>query len=148
MKQVVNKLQARRLRDLGYTDPCLYHYNGDELFWNINETKDGLDIFNSYNKQFKDEIDPMYIDAPNVSDVLLWFNQKYQIELQVTHATWKEGQLYYKFNVYDISNPYNIGLEGLTLIHQDIEKYYPIDDAYLAGISYVLFNVIKNKKAK
>ena len=121
MKQV-NKLQARRLRDLGYTDPCLYHYNGDELFWNINESKDGIDIFNSYNKQFKDEIDPMYIDAPNVSDVMLWFNQKYQIELQVTHSIWKEGQLYYKFNVYDISNPYNIGLEGLTLIHQDIKN--------------------------
>lgn len=140
---------ARLLKEEGFNEPCWNSYfrtaEGKEVL-----RRAGVS-FNKYNDTFYCEPYHMgdkgrvyyYILAPNISDVVMWLYEKYNIWVECYWDTVnikEENELNWYFavsRVGDIESP-NIGSRDLNL-----EFKFPIE-SYEAAIEYVLNNLIKD----
>lgn len=121
---------AKKLKEKGFKEECLCHYIGNDLVYNIESPIANNQLWFSHNK-FDNIWHRDNYDAPTISQVLKWLikEKKLHIVIGVWGRTWG----------YDI-----IELIGGRSLHwtaycEDIKSY---DDAALAGIEYVLDNLI------
>lgn len=113
---------AVKLKEKGFDEPCYgyYHCNGGNDSFELCGNGD-CDFLNSKNKH--------RIAAPTISQVLKWLRNTYNLHVE----TYPCGLGMWKFLVTNI-----ITLEERALC----DKYTSSEQAEIAGISYVLDNLI------
>lgn len=113
---------AIKLKEKGFNEPCYgyYHRDGGDDSFELCGNGD-CDFLNSKNKH--------RIAAPTISQVLKWLRNTYNLHVE----TYPCGLGMWKFLVTNITT-----LEERALC----DKYMSSEQASLAGISYVLDNLI------
>ena len=113
---------AVKLKEKGFDEPCYgyYHCNGGNDSFELCGNGD-CDFLNSKNKH--------RIAAPTISQVLKWLRNTYNLHVE----TYPCGLGMWKFLVTNITT-----LEERALC----DKYTSSEQAAIAGISYVLDNLI------
>lgn len=113
---------AIKLKEKGFNEPCYgyYHRDGGDDSFELCGNGD-CDFLNSKNKH--------RIAAPTISQVLKWLRNTYNLHVE----TYPCGLGMWKFLVTNITT-----LEERALC----DKYTSSEQASLAGISYVLDNLI------
>lgn len=125
---------AVKLKDKGFNEPCLgWYYPAEVCGFDYKTTI----VFNNSayrGSNYKDMLvshkDEKYIDAPTISQVMKWLREEKKIHIVID---FDGGMGWY----------YQIALYGLTTYEKESEhKYNSYEQAALAGISYVLDNLI------
>lgn len=150
MKEFVPFKISKKLKEKGFKEKCLAYYDVDDnvgLLYNMQYTDytspcQYTDLLKSHNT---DEAvvsldDSEYcIDAPTISQVLKWLREEKEIEIVIepidTNTVFMGGEKYI-LSIY-------INRKRYYKIHHDkIDKYVQWEEAALAGIEYVLNNLI------
>jgi hypothetical protein len=126
---VVNFEIAKKLKEKGFNYPCIGHYVNNQLY------------IAHYQNAFHSDNDES-VDAPTISQVLKWVRKEKKISIEVgIHYSLK-----WVCGIYDFSDD---GIADFTQYsNNDIDDtiyilYESYEQAALAGIEYVLDNVIK-----
>lgn len=117
---------SQKLKEKGFNEPCYgyYHLNGgDDSFEFCGN--DSFDFLNSLNR--------FRIAAPFISQVLKWLRE--ETKINVNMRLYKENGWYYTIQNYKGEPLYS------QLTNTD-ELYPSYEEAVLAGIEYVLNNLI------
>lgn len=132
---------ALKLREKGFKEECIAYYHTDgELLYNRDQYRGGnyKSLLRSYNSLPKNPIGCEQIDAPTISQVLKWLRE--------------EKEIYIECFLYD--GTYSYFIKSITQICKDDlfheclnedttdEEYTTYEQASLAGIEYVLDNLI------
>ena len=114
---------AKKLKEKGFDYPCIGHYVNNQLY------------IAHYQCAFHSDKDESF-DAPTISQVLKWLRTNHGIHVRAD--LWRKGWYFDVINYeYDESwNEYKV-----TTKYQS-KDYKSYDDAMLAGIEYVLNNLI------
>ena len=127
MEDFVTYELAVKLKEKGFKEECLCHYIGEDLVYNIESPIAKNQLWFSHNK-----FDNIWlrdnIDAPTISQVLKWLRSQ-EISVEPLSTPYNDWKCYIK----------NKG-EIVTMISGD--KYKTYENAALAGIDYVLDNLI------
>ena len=118
---------ALKLKEKGFRMPCIAHYcclDGNILKFNIT-----TDCIRGSNVKCLNGENNIYTDAPIISQVLKWLRNTHNLHVE----TYPCGLGMWKFLVTNI-----ITLEERALC----DKYTSSEQAEIAGISYVLDNLI------
>lgn len=141
--EFVNFNLAKKLKDLGFNEPCIYAYC-EKGGWNMYTQKhepityilrtDGNPFGTYYtgkkwNKEYKTNKNKIQCSAPTISQVLKWLrdDKKIYVTVNVEREDWFEYKI-----VQTIKNTRCTGNH----------VYETYDDAMLTGIEYVLDNLI------
>jgi hypothetical protein len=132
----VSKNLALKLKEKGFDKPCFGYYfiedkNENNLHKNITC---GGDVKNCLRKLS----DEKHIDAPTIEQVLEWLREEKYINFGIFPYTYTAG-VYYNLNLIWKINP-DIKFEVEDYIVNIPYKTY--DDACIAGIEYVIENLI------
>jgi hypothetical protein len=132
----VDKQLALKLKEKGFDKPCFGYYfiedkNENNLHKNITC---GGDVKNCLRKLS----DEKHIDAPTIEQVLEWLREEKYINFGIFPYTYTAG-VYYNLNLIWKINP-DIKFEVEDYIVNIPYKTY--DDACIAGIEYVIENLI------
>lgn len=119
---------AVKLKEKGFNKECLCYYIGEDLFYNIESPIANNQLWFSHNK-FDNIWHRDNYDAPTISQVLKWLRNTYNLHVE----TYPCGFGMWKFLVTNITT-----LEERALC----DKYTSSEQADLAGIEYVLDNLI------
>lgn len=130
---------AKKLKEKRYRELCLAYYtNDDTLYYNYSHKAGASykDCYLSHNLMPKDSVSGKFIDAPTISEVLDWLRTNHGIHVRAD--LWRKGWYFDVINYeYDESwNEYKV-----TTKYQS-KDYKSYDNAMLAGIEYVLDNLI------
>ena len=118
---------ALKLKEKGFRMPCIAHYcclDGNILKFNIT-----TDCIRGSNVKCLNGENNIYTDAPTIPQVLKWLRNTYNLHVE----TYPCGLGMWKFLVTNITT-----LEERALC----DKYTSSEQAAIAGISYVLDNLI------
>ena len=118
---------AIKLKEKGFRMPCIAHYcclDGNILKFNIT-----TDCIRGSNVKCLNGENNIYTDAPIISQVLKWLRNTYNLHVE----TYPCGLGMWKFLVTNITT-----LEERALC----DKYTSSEQAAIAGIEYVLDNLI------
>ena len=125
---------AKKLKEKGFKDECFAYYlpNNSELCYNIIHYRGVIvtDCLNSFNSCIDGGDTSDYIDAPTIDQVLEWLR--------------KEKSLYIRLSVYWIGWCFDITDMNPNdkFIYGSECEYQKFEQAALAGINYVLNNLI------
>jgi hypothetical protein len=126
---IVNFELAQKLKEKGFRKPCILYYNSDKVRTWFNEP----DIAKNFVPTTLGDDDVL---APTISQVLKWLREEKKISIEPgIHWTLKWMCGIYGLND-DISDFTQRNNDGFIL-------YDSYEQALLAGIEYVLDNVIK-----
>ena len=118
---------ALKLKEKGFRMPCIAHYcclDGNILKFNIT-----TDCIRGSNVKCLNGENNIYTDAPTIPQVLKWLRNTYNLHVE----TYPCGLGMWKFLVTNITT-----LEERALC----DKYTSSEQAAIAGIEYVLDNLI------
>lgn len=133
---------AKKLKEKGFREECIATYDIEDKEFDFNNyilrvayqmnvtAKDCLRVFN--------DSDGGIIDAPTISQVLKWLREEKKIfvVIAVNPTLSTKDKIAYYYQVYSNSN-------GVTSdYHESEECYITFEEAALAGIEYVLDNLI------
>lgn len=128
---------AKKLKEKGFNEECLCHYIDEDLIYNIESPITNNQLWFSHNK-FNNIWHKDNVDAPTVSQVLKWLIDKKNIYI--------ETFLYNRKYSYLIKSTTKICEDDLfhECLNDDTsdDEYEDPKDAMLAGIKYVLDNLI------
>lgn len=141
MKDFVPFGLAIKLREKGFREDCIAYYHTDgELLYNSDEYRGGdyRSLLMSYNSLPKNPIGCEQIDAPTIHQVLNWLREEKNmyIEMFLYNRTYS----YFVKSITKISEDDHFH-QCLNEDTTDIE-YETYEDAALAGIEYVIDNLI------
>ena len=111
---------AVKLKEKEFDCSCIGHYVNNQLY-----ITHYLNAFHSD----KDES----LDAPTISQVLKWLREEKKIYIMVDRSFSVRGWHYYIIDDDDFENP----------IQQEVEHNRCYEQAAIAGIEYILDNLIK-----
>lgn len=135
MEDFVNFSIAKKLKEKGFDYPCIGHYVNSQLY-----IAHYLNAFHSD----KDES----LDAPAISQVLKWLRREKKIHIEpcilADADTDADGKVineftYWSFSIMSIATGDMIYFE---YEHIDDKRFNSCEEAALAGIKYVLDNLI------
>lgn len=124
---------AVKLKKKRFDKPCFAYYTNDDTLylnhsWKAGENYSGCLL--SHNLMHKDSVSGKFVDAPTISQVLKWLREEKKIHIVID---FDGGMCWY----------YQIALYGLTTYEKESEhKYNSYEQAALAGIEYVLDNLV------
>lgn len=135
MKDYISYELAVKLKEKGFKEECLCHYIGEDLYYNIESPIANKQLWFSHNKYDNIWHRENY-DAPTISQVLKWLMKEKAIHIEVT--LWDKGWYckVWAYEYYEEDNEYSVKQEYQS---KDFSSY---EDAALAGIEYVLNNLI------
>lgn len=119
---------AKKLKEKGFKEECLCHYIGDNLVYNIESPIANNQLWFSHNK-FDNIWHRDNYDVPTIPQVLKWLRdeKKYVVMICVT----------YEGNYYWVTRSLEKEIQKLAK-----DEYISYEEAALAGIEYVLDNLI------
>lgn len=138
---------AKKLKEKGFNVPCIYAYC-EHGGWNKYTQKrepityilrtDGNPFGTYYtgknwNKEYETNKNKIQCSAPTISQVLKWLREEKKIYIMVDRSFSVRGWHYYIIDDDDFENP----------IQQEVEHNRCYEQAAIAGIEYVLDNLIK-----
>lgn len=129
---------AKKLKEKGFREECLCHYIGEDLVYNIESPIANNQLWFSHNK-FDNIWHRDFVDAPTISQVLKWLRKEKEIYCL---PYFEQG---IDMWLYAICKP-AYGCEYPEFISES--DYDTYEQAALAGIEYVLDNLINNLKYK
>ena len=136
MEDIVSFELAKKLKEKGFREKCLHHYNNNDIL-KENYSK----CYCSANNIFTDNT----VDAPTISQVLKWLREKNKIFVSV-NICWcfeDEGHPFFEVKEPIFKGYYSSVYFLKDLAKQDTYKsdnYDSFEQAALAGIEYVLNN--------
>lgn len=140
-----------KLREKGFREECIAYYHTDgELLYNRDQYRGGnyKSLLRSYNSLPKNPIGCEQIDAPTISQVLKWLREKKKIHIEpcilADADTDADGKVikeftYWSFSIVSIATGDMIYFE---YEHIDDMRFDSYEQAALAGIEHVLYNLI------
>lgn len=120
---------AKKLKDKGFREECLYHYpcsGGDYAYANCCP---GDDVNTDYLYQCNNKDSDRLIDAPTISQVLKWLRDEKGIHVCIALGEFSDW-------MYDVSR---IDGNMFCKAEDDFKSY---EQATLAGVNYCLDNLI------
>lgn len=133
MEDFVSFEIAKKLKEKGFIELCLACYIDDTLYYNYSNKNRVCykDCYLSHNLMPECSVSDKFVDAPTISQVLEWLRKEKKIYLELVIVV--DGE--YMCDIYKIDvRP--IKCLGST------EYLKTYEDAALAGIEYVLDNLI------
>ena len=128
---------AKKLKEKGFKEKCLCHYIGGDLIYNIESPIAYNQLLFSHN-QFTNIWHRDNIDAPTISQVLMWLRNERKIHIQI----WANacGYIYIICDIPEegASDIYNSDYFGPN----EGGAWDTYENCILAGIEYVLDNLI------
>lgn len=125
---------SKKLKEKGFQEECLCHYVGVDLVYNIESPIANNQLWFCHNKYDNIWHRDNY-DAPTISQVLKWFRDEKKIFIEV-----------YMYNNHYLWEIYNTEIVDVDMTQKSEkyseEEYLTYEDAALAGIEYVLDNLI------
>lgn len=123
---------AKKLKEKGFDELCLAYYtNDDTLYYNYSHKPGACykDCYLSHNLMPKDSVSGKFADAPTTLQVLKWLREekKIYVLIEVEYEDWFE---------YKIVQT----IKGIR--RSSTRVYETFEEAVLAGIEYVLNNLI------
>lgn len=128
---------AKKLREKGFREECIAYYHTDgELLYNRDQYRGGnyKSLLRSYNSLPKNPIGCEQIDAPTISQVLKWL-RKEKIYIVPTFCVDQNDNGYWDFRLIST-------MDGMLIYDEIKNRYNSYEQAALAGIEYVLNNLI------
>lgn len=150
MEDFVTFELAVKLKEKGFIELCLAYYtNDDTLYYNYSHKQGPCyrDCYLSHNLMPKDSVSGKFIDAPTTSQVLKWLREEKKIHINVSiyrdTSEDADGRIIEEwcFWNWDIQNCDS----GDVLQDGDDIEYESYEQAALAGIEYVLDNLIQKE---
>ena len=130
---------AKKLKEKEYKESCLAYYtNDDTLYYNYSHKAGAnyIDCYLSHNLMPKDSVSGKFVDAPTVSQALDWLRTNHGIHVRAD--LWRKGW-YFDVISYEYDESWN---EYKVITKYQSKDYKSYDDTMLAGIKYVLDNLI------
>lgn len=143
--EFINKQLALKLKEKGFNRPCFGWYyintpsgrNEGELILNTSKTRGVAyeDLLCSHNENFIEYVDN-YVDAPTIEQTLKWLREEKKIYVGILYMPKidKKNDFYF-LSIHKIGN-----LE--SPIYNGDTHYFSYEDAALAGIEYVINNLL------
>ena len=128
---------AKKLREKGFREECIAYYHTDgELLYNRDQYRGGnyKSLLRSYNSLPKNPIGCEQIDAPTISQVLKWLREE-KIYIVPTFCVDQNDNGYWDFRLIST-------MDGMLIYDEIKNRYNSYEQAALAGIEYVLNNLI------
>ena len=136
---------AKKLKEKGFRYSCIANYSNGVLLYNDSQfrgssVKECLKSFNTLN-----DIEDIYvglkncIDTPTIFQVLKWLREKKRIDVVVYPID--ASTLYMGGEKYILS-VYVEAKRDFKIHHDGVDKYVSYEKAALAGIEYVIDNLI------
>lgn len=114
MEEFVTFEIAKKLKEKGFRDKCYKHYYPDSPDWFLSSYLE----CNNYSD---------YVDAPTISQVLKWLREEKKYHICIGY----DGVYSYEI----------VGIEDCEFVAAE-DSYDTYEEAALAGIEYILNNVI------
>lgn len=136
MEDLVTFEIAKKLKEKGFREECLYHYpNCGEDYAEANyiHGDDRFDINTDYLYQCNNN-DSYLIDAPTISQTLKWLREKHSIHISTKPYNCEDGTMW----LYEIRK-FN---KCIIFVIANRTGFVKEEQAVLAGIEYVLDNLI------
>lgn len=139
----VTKLQAKRLKQLGYNrDVTAYYLENKARLLNkmLFETHVSEDWNHNKNgSQYRKETDPLYpfISAPTLDEVIEWLREKHNIIITIELIQLIKNTNNYDYYVYFPNKPIDCGNK---------DRYSKIEHAKREAISKAIKYILKNDK--
>lgn len=127
---------AKKLKEKGFREECFArYYCSDKAYFGRNSYHpDTGSVFYCYNND--EDLSRFYIDAPIISQVLKWLRKERNLHIDV--GVYPNG-----WNFFCCScEKHNNGKFGDYNIYETLEMHNSYELAALAGIEYVLDNLI------
>lgn len=129
---------AKKLKEKGFREECLLHYTDTGfLFCNSIDTYDRpnqeLD-YSDFRKCFNNGNSIGLVDAPTLSQALKWFREE-KIYIVPTFCVDQNDSGYWDFRLIST-------MDGMLIYDEIKNRYNSYEQAALAGIEYVLNNLI------
>lgn len=122
---------AKKLKEKGFKEECLYHYIEDDLVDNIGSPITNNQLWFSHNRfdniWYRDNY-----DAPTISQVLKWLREDKKIHINTDIRF--DGYWFFDVWIIEENNVREAGFDNID--------YPSYEEAALAGIKYVLDNLI------
>lgn len=122
---------AKKLKEKGFIELCLACYIDDTLYYNYSNKNRVCykDCYLSHNLMPECSVSDKFVDAPTISQVLKWLREekKIYVLIEAEYEDWFEYKI-----VQTIK-----GIRGSST-----RVYETFEEAVLAGIEYVLDNLI------
>lgn len=139
MKEFVPFEISKKLKEKGFKEKCLAYYTKDSNFYyNTSYGQDVENAFKSFNSR-PNHLCGKRIDAPTISQVLKWLREEKEIDIDIypidANTVFMGGEKYI-LSIYINRKRY------YKIHHDNIDKYVQWEEAALAGIEYVLNNLI------
>lgn len=125
---------AKKLVFKGFNDPCIAHYYEGFLRYNTKYpfALTAEELLVSHNSEYT------FVDAPTISQVLDWLRKEKKILVVAAPAfLYKAAVYFWQCGIYEISL-----LPNAIPWHKFINNQKSYESAILAGIEYVIDNVI------
>lgn len=152
MEDFVNFSIAKKLKEKGFREPCLGWYYPFEVCGFDYKTSIVFNNSAYRGSNYKDMLvshkDEKYIDVPTISQVLKWLREEKKIHIEpcilADADTDADGKVineftYWSFSIMSIATGDMIYFE---YEHIDDKRFNSCEEAALAGIKYVLDNLI------
>lgn len=131
MEDFVSFEIAKKLKEKGFIELCLACYIDDTLYYNYSNKNRVCykDCYLSHNLMPECSVSDKFVDAPTISQVLKWLREekKIYVLIEVEYEDWFE---------YKIVQT----IKGIR--RSSTRVYETFEEAVLAGIEYVLDNLI------
>ena len=155
MCEFVNFSIAKKLKEKGFKEKCLAYYDIDDNVGLLHNTQYGdeyspyqyTDLLQSHNTDttvVQPDDSENCCDAPTISQVLKWLREEKEIFIRVTlsydYSTDADGEqvdrwTFWLFEVFSVGS-------GSLIYTEEISEYDSFELAALAGIEYVIDNLI------
>lgn len=129
MEDFVSFEIAKKLEEKGFKEKCLCHYIRNDLIYNIESPIANNQLWFCHN-QYDNIWHRDNVDAPTISQVLKWLREK---------------KKYYVYAAYGAVSKFRyviIQLDNEDAKYTIKRHYKTYEDAIMAGINYVINNII------
>ena len=122
---------AKKLKEKGFIELCLACYIDDTLYYNYSNKNRVCykDCYLSHNLMPECSVSDKFVDAPTISQVLEWLRKEKKMHI-IIPASFEDG---YWWEVRDFNR---------EISEYSYAEYTSYEEASLAGIEYVLNNLI------
>ena len=129
---------AKKLKEKGFKEECLYHYIGEDLVCNIESSISNNQLWFSHNK-FDNIWHRDNYDAPTIEQAFKWLRNNKKTMISILPVAFNEKEN--KFNKYYCTIYY--AAKGIVFeSHERPETFETYEKCALDAIEYVLDNLI------
>lgn len=140
MEDFVPYWLAVKLKEKGFKEKCYAYYfpTNHELCYNINQLRGGIlyDCLYSYNSFPKEVVTSDFIDAPTISQVLMWLREKKKIFVILSISPLINEEVKWSWDTGCFDNKKTFRWRDGNYGYDSYEQ------AAIAGVNYCLDNLI------